>query len=347
MISQVVEDGYEFFADRQLVTIFSAPNYCGEFDNAGAMMSVDESLMCSFQILKPSERRRFLWSEYCCSHHFLFRLVSSSFWLCRWHWYLMWILIVLGPLLAASFPWSVCAFVGCNAFPPLDCHNSIGGGRAICFFPLYLLLTLSKNQIIYEYFFSCSAGICFLSFIIADKIIVSPWSTIFEDVCPIKSCRGFSVMPRSSLRKNCDCSISRKKHLVALGNTIVFCRLGLASCNSLVHIELCSPRMIRLKCFFESKILSLDSYVSSNGAGGFQLLSSVLIIGHTTVTNSVRHLNLSSGSKWTTLLFKMLTFTFEFYKTSDWVPTSNSLIRPTRIWSIQWRKFGEVDNGVV
>ncbi|KAK1321796.1 Serine/threonine-protein phosphatase PP1 [Acorus calamus] len=54
---QVVEDGYEFFADRQLVTIFSAPNYCGEFDNAGAMMSVDESLMCSFQILKPAEKK--------------------------------------------------------------------------------------------------------------------------------------------------------------------------------------------------------------------------------------------------------------------------------------------------
>jgi len=51
---QVVEDGYEFFAKRQLVTIFSAPNYCGEFDNAGAMMSVDESLMCSFQILKST-----------------------------------------------------------------------------------------------------------------------------------------------------------------------------------------------------------------------------------------------------------------------------------------------------
>lgn len=47
---QVVEDGYEFFAKRQLVTIFSAPNYCGEFDNAGAMMSVDETLMCSFQV---------------------------------------------------------------------------------------------------------------------------------------------------------------------------------------------------------------------------------------------------------------------------------------------------------
>ncbi|XP_075215378.1 serine/threonine-protein phosphatase alpha-2 isoform-like [Lycorma delicatula] len=50
---QVVEDGYEFFAKRQLITIFSAPNYCGEFDNAGGMMTVDESLMCSFKILKP------------------------------------------------------------------------------------------------------------------------------------------------------------------------------------------------------------------------------------------------------------------------------------------------------
>jgi len=53
----VVEDGYEFFAKRQLVTLFSAPNYCGEFDNAGAMMSIDETLMCSFQILKPAEKK--------------------------------------------------------------------------------------------------------------------------------------------------------------------------------------------------------------------------------------------------------------------------------------------------
>lgn len=55
---QVVEDGYDFFAKRQLVTLFSAPNYCGEFDNAGAMMSVDDSLMCSFQILKPTEKNK-------------------------------------------------------------------------------------------------------------------------------------------------------------------------------------------------------------------------------------------------------------------------------------------------
>jgi serine/threonine-protein phosphatase PP1 catalytic subunit len=56
-----VEDGYEFFAKRHLVTLFSAPNYCGEFDNAGAMMSVDETLLCSFQAsywLEPVGRYR-------------------------------------------------------------------------------------------------------------------------------------------------------------------------------------------------------------------------------------------------------------------------------------------------
>jgi hypothetical protein len=52
---QVVEDGYEFFSKRQLVTLFSAPNYCGEFDNAGAMMSVDESLLCSFQVCEAMD----------------------------------------------------------------------------------------------------------------------------------------------------------------------------------------------------------------------------------------------------------------------------------------------------
>ncbi|KAL2551020.1 Serine/threonine-protein phosphatase PP1 isozyme 4 [Forsythia ovata] len=56
---ELVEDGYEFFADRQLLTLFSAPNFRGEYDNAGAIMSIDETLMCTFQILKPAEKRRF------------------------------------------------------------------------------------------------------------------------------------------------------------------------------------------------------------------------------------------------------------------------------------------------
>lgn len=60
---QVVEDGYEFFADRRLVTIFSAPNYCGEFDNSGAMMEVDENLVCSFRVLKPADKAKHPYSS--------------------------------------------------------------------------------------------------------------------------------------------------------------------------------------------------------------------------------------------------------------------------------------------
>ena len=41
MEQKVVEDGYEFFAKRQLVTVFSAPNYCGEFDNAGNLQDIN------------------------------------------------------------------------------------------------------------------------------------------------------------------------------------------------------------------------------------------------------------------------------------------------------------------
>ncbi len=52
----VVEDGYIFFMGRRLVMLFSAPNYCSEFDYTGGMIPVDENLMCPFQILKPSSR---------------------------------------------------------------------------------------------------------------------------------------------------------------------------------------------------------------------------------------------------------------------------------------------------
>merc|ERR1711972_149112 len=55
---QVVQDGYEFFAGRQLVTVFSAPNYCREFDNAAAVMNVDENLTCSFKVIKPMMQKK-------------------------------------------------------------------------------------------------------------------------------------------------------------------------------------------------------------------------------------------------------------------------------------------------
>ncbi|GBG28266.1 Serine/threonine-protein phosphatase PP1-gamma catalytic subunit [Hondaea fermentalgiana] len=52
---QVVPEGFEFFPanTRKLVTVFSAVNYCNQFDNAGAMMLVDKDLVCSFHVLKP------------------------------------------------------------------------------------------------------------------------------------------------------------------------------------------------------------------------------------------------------------------------------------------------------
>ncbi|KAJ5515247.1 hypothetical protein N7527_006807 [Penicillium freii] len=48
----VVEDGFEFYQGRTLVTIFSAPNYCGEFDNLGAIMSISEDLICRFELME-------------------------------------------------------------------------------------------------------------------------------------------------------------------------------------------------------------------------------------------------------------------------------------------------------
>ena len=54
----VVEDGYEFFAKKKFVTVFSAPNYCGQFGNWGAVLSISTGLICSFELLKPHSIKR-------------------------------------------------------------------------------------------------------------------------------------------------------------------------------------------------------------------------------------------------------------------------------------------------
>ncbi|EAY19961.1 Serine/threonine protein phosphatase alpha-1 isoform, putative [Trichomonas vaginalis G3] len=52
---QAVMSGYNFPFDSQqgIVTVFSAPNYCYEYENRGATMQVDEELSCSFTVFPP------------------------------------------------------------------------------------------------------------------------------------------------------------------------------------------------------------------------------------------------------------------------------------------------------
>tara|TARA_B110000285_G_C14790607_1_gene452853 strand:- start:70 stop:249 length:180 start_codon:yes stop_codon:yes gene_type:complete len=39
------------------VTIFSAPNYCGEFDNDAAILEIDENLKAKFHCFKPVDKK--------------------------------------------------------------------------------------------------------------------------------------------------------------------------------------------------------------------------------------------------------------------------------------------------
>ena len=50
---QLMMEGYTTTHNKNVSTIFSAPNYCGEFNNSGAMMNIDAGLNCSFQVLRP------------------------------------------------------------------------------------------------------------------------------------------------------------------------------------------------------------------------------------------------------------------------------------------------------
>ncbi|CAD6191607.1 unnamed protein product [Caenorhabditis auriculariae] len=50
---QVVQDGYEFFANRRLVTIFSAPYYCSQTFNVAAVLHISKDMVGSFSLMKP------------------------------------------------------------------------------------------------------------------------------------------------------------------------------------------------------------------------------------------------------------------------------------------------------
>ena len=67
---QVVPDGYEFFCQRGLVTLFSVANYCGTFDNAAAVLIIERKnteksfvLQGYFQVLTPEKNIPTKWAK--------------------------------------------------------------------------------------------------------------------------------------------------------------------------------------------------------------------------------------------------------------------------------------------
>ncbi|KAM3346870.1 hypothetical protein ACQJBY_021073 [Aegilops geniculata] len=53
---EMKDGGYDQeFAGGKLVTVFSAPNYCGKCGNDGAVMTVAGDLACSFRVLHPDD----------------------------------------------------------------------------------------------------------------------------------------------------------------------------------------------------------------------------------------------------------------------------------------------------
>lgn len=54
---QLVMEGYNWCHDRQVVTIFSAPNYCYRCGNQAAIMELDDNLKYTFLQFDPAPRR--------------------------------------------------------------------------------------------------------------------------------------------------------------------------------------------------------------------------------------------------------------------------------------------------
>jgi diadenosine tetraphosphatase ApaH/serine/threonine PP2A family protein phosphatase len=54
---QVVKNGYDFpfEPDHSVVTVFSCPNYCGDCENNGATIVIEEDMKCQFKVINWNE----------------------------------------------------------------------------------------------------------------------------------------------------------------------------------------------------------------------------------------------------------------------------------------------------
>src|SRR5690348_12020707 len=58
---KISDEGYKFFEGTNLVSLFSVPNYMGEFDNKGAIMLVDENSDTHFTSIEETESWKPSW----------------------------------------------------------------------------------------------------------------------------------------------------------------------------------------------------------------------------------------------------------------------------------------------
>jgi len=56
---QLVQDGYKYMFDETLVTVWSAPNYCGRCGNLAAILVVDSNMTRDFKIFEAVDEQRF------------------------------------------------------------------------------------------------------------------------------------------------------------------------------------------------------------------------------------------------------------------------------------------------
>ncbi|XP_061541845.1 serine/threonine-protein phosphatase 2A catalytic subunit alpha isoform-like isoform X1 [Phycodurus eques] len=54
---QLEMEGFNWYHDKNVVTIFSAPNYCYRCGNKAAIMELEDTLKCSFQQFDPAPRK--------------------------------------------------------------------------------------------------------------------------------------------------------------------------------------------------------------------------------------------------------------------------------------------------
>lgn len=56
---QLVMEGYKYMFDKELVAVWSAPNYCYRCGNVASIMKVSEGLTCEFKVYEavPANER--------------------------------------------------------------------------------------------------------------------------------------------------------------------------------------------------------------------------------------------------------------------------------------------------